>query len=68
MNLGGAYTLCIELNAEEYLLGGMGSGIRGATQGRHHRTFEPKEIEKKVYIHNIIIVYLLEAYRWPQLF
>ena len=33
----------MELNAEEYLLGGMGSGIRGATQGRHQRIFEPEE-------------------------
>ena len=32
------------LNAEEYLLGGIGSGILGATQGIHHKTFEPAEI------------------------
>ena len=37
----------MELNAEEYLLGGMGSGMRGATQGRHQRIFEPKKKQNK---------------------
>ena len=41
------YTLCMELNAEEYLLGGIGSGMQRATQGRHQRIFEPKKKKTK---------------------
>ena len=33
----------MELNAEEYLLGGMGSGIREAIHGKHQRSLEPEE-------------------------
>ena len=34
------------LNVEVYLLGGMGSGILGATQGRHHNTLEPARMQQ----------------------
>ena len=42
----------MEFNAEAYLLGGIGSGIRGATQGKHHSILEPTARDSKVKVKN----------------